>query len=87
MSSARLEAAPDPKTTEQREAAASSPQISYLVPKVAVFQRFVQQVGEYMAETSGDPRYAEQAVVEGLANFLKVVGELMVKHLNSVTKV
>ena len=84
MSSANLEAAPDPKTTEQ-QAAAAPPQVSYLVPKAAVFQRFAQQVGEQMAEACGDPVYSERAVVDGLANFLKVVCELTVKRLNRLS--
>ena len=87
MSSAYLEATPDSKTTEQQEAIVSSPQVSYLVPKAAVFQRFAQQIGEQMAEACSDPRYAEQAVADGLANFLKVVGELTVKRLNNVSSV
>lgn len=87
MSSAYLEATPDPKATERQEAATCSPQVSYLVPKAAVFQRFAQQVGEQMAERCGDPRYADKAVVDGLANFLKVVCELTVKRLNKLSKV
>lgn len=86
MSSALFEAAHNPKGTEKHEAAASCPQISYVVPKVAVFQRFAQQIGEQMAETCSDPRYAEQGVVDGLANFLKVVGELTVKRLNKLSE-
>jgi hypothetical protein len=87
VSSTPLGAGQNSNTTEQHEAVASGPQISYLVPKTAVFQRFAQQVGEQMAETFGDPRYAEQAVVDGLANFLTVVCELTVKRLNSVSRV
>lgn len=87
MTSAHLESSQNPKATKQHEAAASSPQISYLAPKAAVFQRFAQQIGEQMANACGDPRYAEQAVVDGLANFLTVVCELTVKRLNSVSRV
>lgn len=87
MSSSHFESAYNPKTAERDEAAASCLQISYLVSKAAVFQRFAQQIGEQMAEACSDPRYAEQAVVDGLANFLKVVCELTVKWLNHVSGV
>jgi hypothetical protein len=80
-----LESADNPKGTEKHEAAASCSQISYMVPKAAVFQQFAQQVGEQMSEAFSDSRYADQAVVDGLANFLKIVCELTVKRLNSVS--
>ena len=51
-----------------------------------MFQLFAQQIGEQMAEICSDPKYMEQAVVDGLANFLKVVCELTVKRLNRLSK-
>lgn len=58
----------------------------YYMPKAAVFQQFAQQVGEQMSEAYSDSRYADQVVVDGLANFLKVVGELTVKRLNKLSE-
>lgn len=83
----------DPRVSWRMPSAVSSDglttnaMIDYHVPKPDVFQRFAQQVGDQMAELYADPRYAEQAAVDGLANFLKVVCELTVKRLNSVSKV
>lgn len=67
------------------DAPTSNAKIKFHLPKAAVFQRFAQQTGEKMAETYGDPRYVEQAVIDGLANFLKVVCELTVKRLKSAS--
>ncbi|MBK9123480.1 MAG: hypothetical protein IPM16_10240 [Chloroflexi bacterium] len=60
----------------------TSVQIVYCVPEAEVFQRFAQQIGEQMSELSGEGGYSEQSVVDGLAHFLQVVSELLVRQLN-----
>ncbi|MBK8139467.1 MAG: hypothetical protein IPK52_27250 [Chloroflexi bacterium] len=48
-----------------------------------MFQRFARQVGEQLAKRHDDDQYCDQGViVDGLANFLKIVCELTVKRLN-----
>ena len=56
--------------------------VIYQVPKAELFQRFARQVGEQLAKRHGDDQYCDQGVVDGLANFLKIVCELLVKQLN-----
>ncbi len=59
--------------------------VIYQVPKAAVFQRFAREAGERLADISGDARYCDKTVVDGLAQFLKIVCELTVKRLNGVS--
>ncbi|MBK9123584.1 MAG: hypothetical protein IPM16_10770 [Chloroflexi bacterium] len=60
----------------------ASVQTVYFVPTAEVFQRFAQHIGEQMSELSGEAGYSEQSVVDGLAHFLQVVSELLVRQLN-----
>lgn len=68
------------------DAAIANPTMDYYMPKVEAFQRFAREAGEQLTGTSGDAHYSDRTVVDGLANFLKVVCELTVKRLNSRSK-
>ena len=61
----------------------SNKRIVYHSPKNETLQRFAKEVSAKLAQQQNDQRYADQEVIDGLADFLKVVSELLVKHLNS----
>ena len=44
---------------------------------------FAHEVGVRLADQQNDVRYADQDVVDGLADFLRILTDLLVKQLNA----
>lgn len=59
-----------------------SKQIIYQPLKGDSVRRFADDVGTKLAAQLDDARYADQEVVDGFANFLKIVSDMLVVHLN-----
>ena len=82
----------DPRVTQRMLAGPSSDtpvpnlNIHYHMPKAAVFQQFAREAGEQLTIMSGDAGYSDQVVVDGLANFLKIVCELTLNRLNKLSE-
>ena len=57
--------------------------IIYQPIKAEVIRRFARTVGAQLAEQQQDERYADQVNVDGLADFLEILNDLLVKNLNS----
>lgn len=57
-------------------------QVIYHPPKPESFRRFARDVGTALAEQQGDVRYVDPAVIDGLAQFLMIVSDLLTIHLN-----
>lgn len=57
-------------------------QIIYQPLKGDSVRRFAGDVGTKLAAQLNDARYADQEVVDGFANFLKIVSDMLVVHLN-----
>ncbi len=57
--------------------------IIYQPIKPEALRRFAREVGARLAEQQHDERYADQVNVDGLADFLEILNELLAKNLNS----
>lgn len=57
--------------------------IIYEPPTAESIRRFAREVGAHLAQGLNDVRYADPAVIDGLAAFLKTVGDILAKRLNA----
>ncbi len=57
--------------------------VIYQPLKSDALRRFAHDVGALLAQKQNDEKYADPAVVDGLADFLMIINDLLVKRLNA----
>jgi len=60
-----------------------SKEVIYLAPDSKLIDRYAREVCSGLAERTGNTNYVNSDVVYGLADFLKIVSEILVKQLNA----
>ena len=57
--------------------------IIYQPLKSDALRRFAHEVGALLAQQQNDEKYVDPTVIDGLADFLIIVNDLLVKRLNA----
>lgn len=56
--------------------------IVYQPLKSETLRHFAREVGTKLAEQQNDGRYADPEIIDGLADFLKIVSDMLIAKLN-----